>query len=97
MNNSITVYQYGTTVRFEAEFFNFAGVATTPETVKLKIYDSKYVELTTENGIAVTGAVGKYFFDYVTPKKEQRLYYEWYAEIEGKPSLKRGEFITKFL
>lgn len=97
MNNNTTVYQYGTTVRFEAEFFNFEGSPTVPENVKLKIYDNKYTELSSENGIPVTGMAGKYFYDYITPKKEQRLYYEWYAEIEGKPSLKRGEFITKFL
>lgn len=98
MNNKETVvYQYGTTVRFEADFFDFDGTATEPEMVRLKIYNSKYVVIHDELGISVQGSVGKFYYDYETEEKEQRLYYEWYAEIAGKPSLKRGEFMTKFI
>jgi hypothetical protein len=95
-NRDITVYQYGTTIRFEAEFFDFDGEPVDPDQVALKIYDHKYNEITSEVGIP-NGGVGKYYYDYETERKEARLYYEWYAMIDGKPSLRRGEFMTRFV
>lgn len=92
-----TVYQYGTTVRFESQFFDFDGTPIDPDTVQVKIYDEKYRLLETVPATPYTGETGKYFHDYVTPSKEQRLIYEWYALIDGKPSLKRDDFMTRFL
>lgn len=95
-NRDITIYQYGTTVRFEVEFFDFDGEATDPEGATLTIYDSKYKVIHTGEGTS-NGGVGKYKYDYQTEEKEARLYYEWLAEIDGKPSLRRGTFMTRFV
>lgn len=94
-NKESNVYQYGTTVRFECSFFNFDGQLIDPETVKVKVYDYKYVVIFEANGMK--NSQGKYFYDYTTESKEKKLFYEWYGEIDGKPSLKRGEFSTKFI
>ena len=96
--NGVNVYQYGNTVRLECDFFDYTELKIDPQMVKVIIYDAKYNILTSETlGGANRRNIGEYFYDYTTPKKEQKLYYEWYGEIDGKPSLKRGSFITKFL
>lgn len=95
-NRDITVYQYGTTIRFEVKFFDFDEEAIDPTDVKLTIYDSKYNKIHESSGVP-RGVVGEYFYDYVTEEKEARLYYEWLAIIEGKPSLRRGTFMTRFV
>lgn len=99
MSNTTKVYQYGTTIRFEVEFFDFEGIAVEPDadSIKFRVYDSKYKQLTENSGVPVSGKLGQYIYDYETHRKEQRLFYEWYAEIDGKPSLKRGEFVLKFV
>lgn len=89
------VYQYGNTVRLECTFFDFNGNKVKPDVVNVIIYDYKYNVLFNGNGIEAS--LGSYFYDYITEKKEQRLYYEWYGMINEKPSLKRGEFMTKFI
>lgn len=94
-NNSINVYQYGNTVRLECTFHEFNGSLVDPDNVKITVYDSRYNKIFEGNGIRIE--TGKYFFDYTTEEKEQKCYYEWYGEIEGKPSLKRGEFMTRFV
>lgn len=88
-------YPYGTTIRLECVFRDFEGNLRDPELVKVKIYDYRYNILIEESGNKQ--AEGTYFFDYVTPDKAQQLFYEWYGEIEGKPTLKRGEFSTRFM
>lgn len=94
-NNEIGVYQYGSTIRFEVTFYNFENEIVDPSLVKIKIYDYKYNVLLDVIGTKLT--VGKYQHDYTIPPKEQKLFYEWYGEIDGKPSLKRGEFMAKFV
>lgn len=91
------VYQYGNTVRFECSFYNFDEVKVDPDLIKIVIYDHKYTQLSeTVLGASNKLDVGEYFFDYPTEEKEQKLYYEWYGEINGKPSLKRNSFVTQF-
>lgn len=98
MANTINTYQYGNTIRFECKFHNFEGQMVDPNVIKVIIYNSKYEQIhTTVIGLANKISVGEYFYDYTTDKKEQKLYYEWYGEIDGKPSLKRGTFMTKFI
>jgi len=92
---NINTYQYGNTVRFECSFFNFNNIKVDPQKIKLIIYDYKYNILF--EGVGIKKDVGEYFYDYTTEMKEQKLYYEWYGEIDGKPSLKRGEFMTRFI
>lgn len=98
MNKQLKVYQYGNTVRLECVFFDFQGNKVDPQLVKITIYNQRYENIFNETlGINNRKDTGEYFFDYVTENKEQKLYYEWYGEINGKPSLKRGEFMTKFI
>lgn len=97
-NNKVNTYQYGNTVRFECTFYDFNGNKIDPDMVKIVVYNYKYQVLFTEVlGINNKKNVGEYFFDYVTESKEQKLFYEWYGEIDGKPSLKREEFMTRFI
>jgi hypothetical protein len=91
----VNVYQYGNTIRFECVFFNFNNEKVDPETVRIIIYDYRYNSIF--ESIGLKKGVGEYFYDYTTEEKEQKLYYEWYGEINGKPSLKRGEIMTKFI
>jgi hypothetical protein len=94
----MSTYQYGNTVRLECNFYDFSGLSVNPDFVKVVIYNSKYEVIFTETlSISNRSDVGKYFYDYITEKKEQKIYYEWYGEINGKPSIKRGQFITKFI
>lgn len=98
VRKSANVYQYGNTIRFESDFFDFNNQKIDPEVVKIVIYNYKYEVVLSETlNINNKQAVGEYYYDYITEKKEQKLYYEWYGEINGKPSLKRGEFMTKFI
>lgn len=93
------VYQSGQTVRLSCEFNNFKGEPVDPEIVKVIIYDEKYNKITDYSlGANSKTDVGKYFFDYKTdPNKEQRVYYEWYGEINGNPALKRSSFRTNWI
>lgn len=98
VTKKINTYQYGNTVRFECDFYDFNDSLVEPQLIKIVIYNNKYQSIFDEVlGVNNRKEVGKYFYDYITEKKEQKLYYEWYAEIDGKPSLKRGEFITRFI
>lgn len=92
----MSTYQCGNTVRFECKFYDFDGNKINPDLVKIVIYNYKY-EVIQEKVVDSSINIGDYFYDYITEKKEQRLYYEWYGEINGKPSLKRGEFATRFI
>lgn len=96
--SNINTYQYGNTVRFEVKFYNFNGEPIDPNVIRVIIYNSKYQQLSSDSvGMNNRVNIGEYFYDYTTDKKEQKLYYEWYGEIDGKPSLKRGQFMTKFI
>lgn len=94
----INTYQYGNTVRFEVDFFDFDGQPIDPDMTKIIIYNYKYEIIFQETlGVNNRTGVGRYYYDYITEEKEQKLYYEWYGEINGKPALKRGDFMTKFI
>ena len=92
------VYYTGTSVRLTCDFYNFEGLLTNPDTVKITIYDYKYEIIDSISmGSSNNAGVGKYYYDYLTDLKESRYIYEWYGEIDGKPSLKRGSFQTRFI
>lgn len=94
----INSYQYGNTVRLECKFYDFENELVNPEIIKIIIYNSKYEVILNEFlNTNNSKGVGEYFYDYVTEKKEQKLYYEWFAEINGKPSIMRSQFITRFI
>lgn len=96
--NKVNSYQYGNTVRFDCVFYDFDGVRIDPEVVKIVVYNSRYEvlleEMMTTNNKKDTG---EYFYDYITESKKQNIFYEWYGEINGKPSLKRGQITTNFI
>lgn len=96
--NKTNTYQYGNTIRFECSFYDFDNEKVDPDIVKMIIYNYKYEIL---HEVCLTqndrSDVGDYIYDYPTDKKEQKLYYEWYGKINGKPALRRGEFMTKFI
>lgn len=90
------IYQTGNTVRLTCEFFDFNGEKAVPQIVKVKLYDERYNVKSEITNIQEESA-GKYFLDYVTEDEGAKIYYEWYAEIDGTPSLKRASFTTRFV
>lgn len=91
------MFQTGNTIRLTCSFFGFDGKPANPQIVRVIIYDVLYkkikeVTLTETNKIKD----GEYYFDYI-PTKEGRVYYEWYGEIAGNPSIKRGTIEAKFI
>ena len=94
----INSYQIGNTVRFSCTFLDFNGEKIDPSVVKMIIYNSIY-EIMLEEVVTVANkqGIGEYFYDYITVGKNYTLYYEWYGEINGKPSLKRGTITTNFI
>lgn len=97
-NEAYGVHQTGNAIRLECGFSDFDGSAVDPQLVKVVIYNAKYEALFTKVISDVNKkSVGEYFFDYVTENAGQKYFYEWYGEIDGTPSLKRGQFATKFI
>lgn len=92
-------YQTGNTIRFKCQFTDFEGEKVDPNLVKIIFYDYKYNQM--ENFMLGDGnkiSEGEYYFDYILPSRNnQQIYYEWYAEIGGKPALKRDTFMVKFI
>lgn len=96
--NKVNTYQYGNTVRLDCVFYDFNSERINPDLVKIIVYNSRYEILTEEVMKAVNQrSVGEYFYDYITEGKKMTVYYEWYGEMNGKPSLKRGSFVTNFI
>lgn len=93
-------YKSGDTIRLLCEFRDFSDALSDPELIKIKIYDQKYLMID-EISVPTTSkeSSGNYFYDYTIPSEylNQSLYYEWYAEISGKPSLNRGQFKVVFI
>lgn len=90
----------GNTVRFYCDFYNFAKAKTDPSLIKFKIYDSKYelLEEISLNLVTSKISTGSYFYNFIVPMEylNKRFYYEFYAEIEGLPSIYRDEFYVNF-
>lgn len=86
----MTLYN-GSTIRLKASFYDWNNTLTDPTFVKLRIYE-KETQLTEE--IPLRDSLGSYYFDYVPITKNKKLMYEWYAEINGYPNIKRGYFTT---
>jgi hypothetical protein len=92
-------YQTGNTIRLTCIFRDFDGVLRNPNLVKVKIYDQTYKVIQEESlGLANNTADGEYFYDYTIPLDARgKMYYEWYGEISGNPSLKRDSFKVTFI
>lgn len=88
--------QLGNTARFSATFRNWDGVVMDPVLVKFRILSS-HQGIIFEVGVTEEDnrkAVGSYFVDYA-PTATGSYIYEWYAEIDGTPAVKRGNFMVK--
>lgn len=92
------IYLTGNTVRLTGTFKDINGNPKDPTLIKIIFYNHRY-EKTDEISIGESSrlGVGEYFYDYKTPNQEQRIYYEWYGEIEGNPAIQRKGFRTQFI
>lgn len=94
-------YKSGDTIRLLCTFKDFSDQLTDPSLINVKIYDQKYLMIDTISVPLLSNklSIGSYFYDYVIPALylNQTLYYEWYAEINGLPSLNRGSFQVVFI
>lgn len=92
------VYQSGNTVRLTCEFYDFDNEIKDPNIIKIKLYDNKF-NVTDEILNIQRVDTGRYYYDYITDvdSANKKHYYEWYAEIDGVPSLKRSSFMTRFI
>lgn len=88
-----STYTTGTTVRMSALFADWEGEATEPALVKFILYTSTFEKLS-ETSVSGRLSDGSYYHDF-HHLMDQSLIYEWYAEIEGTPSLKRGRITFK--
>ena len=90
--------QAGNTVRLTCKFYDPNGFLTSPQSVRLSIYDYRYrkiseFNLTTENLLSE----GTYYYDFATDMEEKKYIFEWYGLIGGFPSIKRDSFTTLFM
>lgn len=91
------VYQSGNTIRLECTFYDFDEKLIDPALISLRLYDAKYVLISTYSvGIGNRLSKGRYHYDYVAPMTNATMWYEWYAEIDGLPSLEREQFKISF-
>lgn len=94
-------YLAGDTIRLICNFKDFAGNASDPTLISVKIYDQTYLLLNTYSVDLVNNktSIGAYFYDYTIPTNFQNktVYYEWYAEYNGIPSLNRSSFQVVFM
>lgn len=94
-------YKAGNTIRITAEFRDFSNVLSDPTLIMFRVYDQAYNQIG-EYSIDLTSmksSTGIYFYDYTIPitgYTNQKLYYEFYGEVSGSPSLNRGSFKVIF-
>lgn len=85
-------YQLGNTVRLTAIFKDWAEQTVDPTLIQVKLYTSNWTPLSTYSvGIEDKLASGAYYCDITIPAnyRTKVIYVEWYAEIDGTPSIKR--------
>lgn len=99
MSNS---FLSGNTIRLKCTFCDFVGKEVDPDIVKIKLYDYRY-KIIEEHALTEAHKLltGNYFFDFIIPNDihyfDKTIYYEFYGEIEGTPSLNRGSFKIQFI
>jgi hypothetical protein len=94
-----TTYQTGESIRLEATFNDLGNMPIDQDLVRFKVYDYKYnlINDFALDTVANKLSNGHYMFDYIAPTTPQRIYYEWYGEKNGSPSIARGGFRTVFM
>ena len=88
-------YLTGNTIKFSVIFKDWDEQNVDPSIIKFIIYDSEFKKINefligSENKIDI----GSYYVLYI-PEAEGYFYYEWYAEIDGYPSLERSAFTVR--
>lgn len=91
-------YIIGDTIRCTVSFTNFLGQAVDPQLIKFITYDKWYNKLDEVSiGNQNKNSTGNYYYDFVIPSSEGEMYYEWYGEIDGKPSIDRKKISKTFV
>jgi hypothetical protein len=83
----------GDTIRLNANFVTFAGVAANPDVLTLNIYDelrNVVASATSTSGIT-DDAVGSWYYDYTTVN-EGVHFYEFIGTLEGYSISNTGTF-----
>lgn len=96
---TVKAVQRGNTVRLTAQFRSWAGVAADPDSVTVRIFDSRLQQLQEALlGAANRTATGAYYYDWSTPSGDSvRYYFEFVGQLEGTPALGRSAFETVFV
>ncbi len=91
-------FQSGNTIRLSCVFRDFDNQITDPTLVRIIFYDYKY-KIIEETSLSQQNKNldGSYFYDYIIPEGHQKIFYEWYGEINGTPTIKREFFIVDFI
>jgi hypothetical protein len=83
------IYLDGNTVRLTCKFSDWDGAIANPSIVKLIIYNSRYQKINEFSlGPGNKTPDGAFYFDWI-PVDTGEFIYEWYAELDGTPSLTR--------
>jgi hypothetical protein len=91
-------YNSGTTVRLTCTFYDFADEVVRPTIVILRLYNYKQERIEEFNiDPSTQHPDGHFYYDYITPVKPGTFHYEWWGEIDGKPSLLRDSVTTQFV
>lgn len=96
----MNTYQAGNTVRLNCTFTDFSNNPIDPANIRVRIYNQQYLLLSdTILPSANRDDVGVYFYDYTIPigMVNQKIIYEWYGEVNGFPTLDRGNFKVTFI
>lgn len=100
MSRVSKIYLAGSTVKLSATFYNYDNQLVNPDFVKLIFYNHKFeieqeIVIDSNNRISI----GKYEYDYTTDftTGNDRITFEWNADIGGKISIIRDEIHTSFI
>ena len=77
------------TVRLKAEFRDFDNALVIPDNVKLKIYDGTRNQIGEDINVE-PDENGVYWYDYVVPEINGRLYFEFVGTLNNNPILGRS-------
>src|SRR5437764_11793078 len=94
-------YKAYNTIRITEKFIDFTNNLSDPTLIQFKVYSQSYnlVGTFSVDTISMKSSTGVYFYDYTIPATgytNQKMYYEFYGEVSGSPSLNRGSFKVIF-
>jgi len=89
----------GNTAQLIASFYDYTDTKKDPQVVKFKLYDNAYKllhEYTLDESNKMSTGTYVFYYSASISDINKILYYEFYGEIDGLPTLKRGSFQVKF-